>query len=102
MIEPIILEKKAVKSPPNLLPIHHPIQPKTIIPINIQSLFISYLARMALNNDYTSFSGQEFKVLSGKWTALGGKDKYISICVYTNIVIPKILRYSFYSSSPFE
>ena len=29
---------------------------------------------------------------------LADRDKYISICIYTNIVIPKILRYSFHKS----
>jgi hypothetical protein len=38
---------------PNLSPIHHPIQPKTVTPIKIQSLFISYPTRIMPDNNYT-------------------------------------------------
>jgi len=38
---------------PNLAPIHHPIQPKTIMPTKIQSLFISYPTRIMANDNYT-------------------------------------------------
>ena len=37
---PMLLTMKAVMNPPNLSPIHQPIQPKTIMPINIHNLFI--------------------------------------------------------------
>jgi len=48
----MLLTKKPVMNP-NLAPIHHPIQPKTIMPTKIQSLFISYPTQMTSNNYYT-------------------------------------------------
>src|SRR4030066_1449562 len=50
---PMLLAIKAVMNPPNLAPTHHPIQPKTIMPMNIQSLFISYPTRIMANDNYT-------------------------------------------------
>jgi len=48
----MLLTTKPVMNP-NLAPIHHPIQPKTIMPAKIQSLFISYPTRIMANDDYT-------------------------------------------------
>ena len=52
---PRVLIHKAAINPPIWDPIHHPIPPKTIMPMNIQSLFISYPTLIIANDNYTIY-----------------------------------------------